>query len=94
MTNRYREYIPTNNIIHITTQTHSPTQNALIENFNGILRKIMRESFIRNDNFNWIDHLQTFCDNRNGAKHSVTKHRPNELYTSTFNRHRSLLRRD
>jgi hypothetical protein len=44
---------------------------------------MMRESFVRTNSFNWIDHLSEYCDNRNNSKHSVTKHRPNEIYSST-----------
>jgi transposase InsO family protein len=67
--------------IHLSrSATYQPTSNALIENFNNILRKIIREGFIRNNSLNWVDHLQTYINNRNNTKHSTTKYKPVDLW--------------
>jgi len=39
----------------IHTLSHSPTGNALVENSNNFIRKMIREGFIRHNNLNWID---------------------------------------
>ena len=44
----------------VRTLSYTPTSNDLIESFNNILRKMIREGFIRNNNFNWIDHLDIY----------------------------------
>ena len=65
----------------IRTVSYSPTSNGLIENFNNILRKLIREGFIRNNNFNWIDNLDVYIKNRNESRHSTTKYTPNQIWT-------------
>jgi hypothetical protein len=64
----------------VNTLSYSPTSNGLIENFNNILRKMMREGFIRYKSLNWTDHLQDYIANRNNSKHSVTKQTPKTLW--------------
>jgi len=67
--------------IHLSrSATYQATSNALIENFNNILRKMIREGFIRNNSLNWIDHLDEYLYNRNHSKHSTTKHKPIDLW--------------
>ena len=47
--------------IHLSrSATYQPTSNALIENFNNILRKMIREGFVRNNNLNWVNHLSDY----------------------------------
>ena len=65
----------------VRTLSYTPTSNGLIENFNNILRKMIREGFIRNNNFNWIDHLDDYIENRNESKHGTTKYTPNQIWT-------------
>ena len=40
----------------------------------------MREGFLRNNNLNWIDNLDTYVLNRNSSKHSTTKYAPNDIW--------------
>lgn len=70
-------------IKHQKTESHSPTQNGLIENFNGSLRRLIRANFIRNNNLVWINDLQLFLDNYNNRKHKTTGFKPNEIWTPT-----------
>lgn len=68
---------------HITlihTQSHSPTQNAMIENFNGSLRRLIRANFVRTNELVWVDDLQMLLNNWNNKKHGTTKYAPNELW--------------
>ena len=69
------------NIKWVNTTSYTPQSNGLIENFNGKLRKMMRDGFLRNQNFDWYNYLQSYCDNRNDSKHSSTKATPNQLWT-------------
>ena len=69
--------------IHLArSMSYQPTSNALIENFNNILRKMMREGFIRTNSLNWIDYLDDYLYNRNHSKHSTTKHQPIDVWRS------------
>ena len=77
-----REWCIENNIKQVKTLSYTPTSNGLIENFNNILRKMMRENFIRTNSLNWIDYLDTFIENRNNSKHSTTKQTPNQVWTA------------
>ena len=45
------------------SMSYQPTSNALIENFNNLLRKMIRERFVRHNNLNWIDHLHNYLYN-------------------------------
>ena len=60
--------------------SYQPTSNASVENFNNILRKMIREGYVRNNSLNWVDHLQTYINNRNNTKHSTTKYKPVDLW--------------
>lgn len=62
------------------TESYSPTQNSLIENFNGSLRRLIRANFIKKNNLIWINDLQLFLDNYNSRKHNTTKFIPNQIW--------------
>ena len=69
------------NKIHLVkSASYQPTSNALVENFNNILRKMIREGNVRNNSLNWIDNLNTYLINRNNTKHSTTKYKPIDLW--------------
>jgi hypothetical protein len=65
--------------------TYTPTGNALVENFNKYLRKMINEGYIRYNSFNWVDHLNEYLNNRNGMKHSVTKRKPIDIWEASRN---------
>jgi transposase InsO family protein len=67
--------------IHLSrSATYQATSNALIENFNNLLRKMIKEGNIRNNSLNWINHLSDYLYNRNHSKHGTTKYKPVELW--------------
>jgi hypothetical protein len=66
----------------VRTESHSPTQNALVENFNGQLRRLMRSNFIRTNTLNWRNHLDTLVETYNNTKHSVTRFKPVDVWTN------------
>ena len=60
--------------------SYSPTSNSLIENFKNILRKMIREGFVRTNSFHWINYLDQYLANRNNTPHSLTKHPPSHIW--------------
>jgi len=66
----------------VYTPTYNPTGNALVENFNKYLRKMINEGYIRYGALNYISHLQEYCNNRNDMKHSVTKKKPKDVWVA------------
>ena len=64
----------------VKTLSYTPTSNGLIGNFNNLLRKMIREGFIRNNNLIWVDNLDQYIENRNNSKHSTTKYTPNQIW--------------
>ena len=70
-------------IKQIYTPSHSPTSNALVENFNKYLRKIIREIFIRTNDLNWIDYLDDCTYNRNHSKQQTIKFIPADVWSPT-----------
>jgi len=65
-------------IVH--SLSYTPQSNGLIENFNGILRKMIREGFIRTQTLNWIDHLSDYLINRNNSKQTTIKNLPINIW--------------
>jgi transposase InsO family protein len=82
----FKQFCEDNNIVHVFTMSHSPKQNALIENTNGKIRRNMADVFVRNNSLNWIDHLQEILDSRNSDVHSVTKKAPNDIWKPFIDR--------
>ena len=70
----------------IHTVSHSPTQNALIENFNGSLRRLIRANFVRRNDLNWIEDLEMLVKNYNSKKHRTTKYIPDEIWSEEKNK--------
>ena len=87
----FQEWCKNNNIKLIHTLSYTPQSNGLIEGFNGQLRKLMRENFIRNNNedkLNWRKYLPQLLENKNERKHTTTKVKPNDVWRegSTINK--------
>ena len=70
-----KDWATDNKVRLVRTLSYTPTSNGLIENFNNLLRKMIREGFIRNNNLNWVDHLDDYVENRNNSRHSTTNSR-------------------
>ena len=87
----FQEWCKNNSIKLIHTLSYTPQSNGLIEGFNGQLRKLMRENFIRNnkdDKLNWRKYLPQLLENKNERKHTTTKEKPNDVWRegSTINK--------
>lgn len=50
-------YARHNNIFHVFSKPHSPTDNAISENFNGYLRKMINDKIVATGSDNWPQHL-------------------------------------
>ena len=72
-------------ILWIKTSPYSPTSNGQIERINREIRKKIRIGVATTDSFNWVQHLQSYCDNINDQKSTRTKFKPNELWTQGYN---------
>ena len=64
-------------------KTYSPTGNALVENFNKYLRKLIQLGFVKNNNLKWYENLDDYVYNRNHTKHGTTKYMPVSIWTPT-----------
>ena len=56
----FQQWAKDNKITLKLSMSYQPTSNALIENFNNLLRKMIREGFVRHNHLNWIDHLNNY----------------------------------
>lgn len=81
--NKMSEFCEEKKIRQVFTATHTPTSNGLVENFNLYLRKMIRETFVRTNNLNWVDYLDDLVINRNNTKHTTTKHTPAQIWKNT-----------
>jgi IS30 family transposase len=79
----FKTFCDNHNIRIVFNQTHSPTGNALVENFNKYLRKMINEGFVRTNSLNWFSHLKDYLYNRNHTKHRTTKFIPIDVWTPT-----------
>jgi hypothetical protein len=81
---KMKDWAEAHKITQIFTDTHTPTGNALIENANNLIRRMIREGFVRHSHdenpTDWVSHLQHYLNSRNDTKHSVTKKKPNEIW--------------
>ena len=84
--NQHNEENPTQKIKIVYTTPHTPTANGLVERMNRELRKKIRAGFIRHDNLNWVNELNTYCENINNQRSSNTKYTPNQIWTAGYNK--------
>ena len=84
------EFCEEHHIKLMKTMSHSPTQNGLIENLNGTIRRLIRQNFVKINKLNWIDYLDIIVDNINNKKHSVTGYAPDKLWTPTTSKIRKV----
>ena len=73
-----------NNINHRVTNAASPTENALVEKMNGILRRKLNELMITGNSNEWRANLQTVVANTNNQVQSTTGETPNDLWAPGY----------
>jgi transposase InsO family protein len=73
-------------IKHIFTESHTPTQNAVVERANQDVRKIIRYFFLEDNNFQWKNKLERIEQNKNQAFNASIKGIPEQIWTPTKKR--------
>ena len=79
----FKTFCNNNGIKLIHTDSHSPTQNGVVERLNQDIRKILNFIFIENHNTVWYNILDVVAENKNNAFNSNIKGIPNQLWTDT-----------
>jgi len=67
----------------IKSQSHSPTQQSVVERVNKSIRSIMRFMFVRNGNKKWYDKLPEMESSKNNEYNGRLKAIPNQVWTPT-----------
>ena len=62
-----------NHINHIYTKSYDPTSNGKVERANREIRKKIRTGNIRNNNFEWLQHLPAYIENINNQINARSK---------------------
>jgi hypothetical protein len=68
----------------VTTTSYTPMSNGLVEVFNKIVRKHIKEGLVKRNTLEWVTHLPSYLENMNSTKSSVTGFTPNELWTEGY----------
>jgi transposase InsO family protein len=82
--NQFNREHPQEQIERVFSLPYSPTTQGKVERMNGELRRKIKEGFIRNNNLNWVDHLEEYVDNINNQRHGTTQYTPNELWSPGY----------
>jgi len=72
-------------IKHITTSSHTPESNGLVERMNAIMRNKITAGIAHFNELNWSAHLQDYVINMNNQRHIKGKYSADELWTQGFN---------
>ena len=72
-------------ITQVFSTPYSPQTNGLVERMNQEVRKKIASGMVRNNDFEWVHHLQDYCDNINSQKTSTHKYTPDELWSQGYN---------
>jgi hypothetical protein len=74
------EWFREHNIQYIKTLSYSPESNGLVEGKNKIVRKMLREIMIRNNNRNWKNNLRIVEQLMNTTVNTTTKRAPDDIW--------------
>jgi len=83
--NDYNRRHPQGKVTHLHASSHTPTSNGKIERANRTIRSKLAEVMVRNNNLEWVDHLQDVIDNINNSRISGSKFTPNDLWSEGYN---------
>ena len=67
-----KQYCKDHQIQQRVATSYKPT-NGLAERMNREIKKKIKAGFVRNNNLEWVSHLQTYCDNINNQRQSTYK---------------------
>ena len=76
---------PVHPCTQVYTTSHTPTTNGLVERMNQEVRKRIKKGFVRHNNLEWVNHLQSYCDNINNQRHTRNSYTPNEIWSQGYN---------
>lgn len=77
-----KTFIRDNHIKLIKTPSYKPTSNGKIERMNRVIRQKIKSFFVRNNNYKWVDILQTAVNNINNQ---ISKNEsPNDIWTPGY----------
>lgn len=72
-------------IKHITTSSHTPESNGLVERMNKTMRDKITAGIAHFNELNWSAHLQDYVININSQRHIKGKYSADELWTRGYN---------
>jgi len=79
-----KQYCKDHQIQQRVATSYKPTTNGLAERMNREIKKKIKAGFVRNNNLEWVSHLQTYCDNINNQRQSTTGYKPIELWKPLY----------
>jgi hypothetical protein len=79
-----KQFCQNHHIQHRLATSYKPTTNGLTERMNREIKKKIKAGFVRNNNLEWVSHLQTYCDNINNQRQSTTGYKPIELWKPEY----------
>jgi transposase InsO family protein len=74
--NEFETLLKNNNIKHIFSSPYNPKANAIIERFNGTLKRRLEKYLSHLENKNWVSILDQTVNNYNNEIHSTTGYKP------------------
>ena len=73
-------------ITHTFSEAYNPNQNAIVENRNKAIRKIIRSYMVENNTMKWYDKIQDIADNLNSSFIKSIRGIPNDLFRNSNER--------
>lgn len=82
--NDYNARHPHGKMSHLFASSHTPTSNGKIERANKTIRLKLAEVMVRNNNLEWVTHLQNVIQNINQSRISGSKFTPDDLWSEGY----------
>ena len=77
------DWIKQHDIKSVKTLSYIPESNGLKENFNSLMRKMLRELMMGHANLIWYNYLDLCCNIKNKQKNSTTKKWATDKWNNT-----------
>lgn len=78
----FKDFCKAEGISVIYSQSHTPTQNAVVERANKDIRKIIRNVFVDTKSKDWLSHLSDIESAKNTTYNSTIRSIPNQAWKS------------
>lgn len=76
----FKDFCKEKGITNIYSQSHTPTQNAVVERANKDIRKIIRNVFVDTKSKDWLSHLADIESAKNTTYNSTIRSIPNQAW--------------